>query len=166
MGGNAQNKYVHLVDEAEGLDKIEDLQNHEQEEIYDKAANILEAFFDVEDGEVENLAPQVRSPWVPQAFAGCCASKLSAKAKAACMPARHKLQGANTVLTCRSGLTRLLELQMGPAWYCLWLQCGAPLLQVDSNHSTYTFGAPAPGAAAQQPGPQQGAFSFGAPTGP
>ncbi len=61
MGGNAQNKYVHLVDEAEGLDKIEDLQNHEQEEIYDKAANILEAFFDVEDGEVENLAPQVRS---------------------------------------------------------------------------------------------------------
>jgi hypothetical protein len=112
MGGNAQNKYVHLVDEAEGLDKIEDLQNHEQEEIYDKAANILEAFFDVEDGEVENLAPQVRSPWVPQAFAGCCALKLSAKAKAACTPARHKLQGASTVLACSSGLTRLLELQM------------------------------------------------------
>ncbi len=25
-----------------------------------QAANILEAYFDVEDGEVENLAPQVR----------------------------------------------------------------------------------------------------------
>ena len=61
MGANATNKHAHLVDEAEGLDKIEDLQNHEQEEIYDKAANILEAFFDVEDGEVENLAPQVCS---------------------------------------------------------------------------------------------------------
>ena len=59
MGATAANKYASLVDEAEGLDKIEDLQNHEQEEIYDKAANILEAFFDVEDGEVENLAPQV-----------------------------------------------------------------------------------------------------------
>ena len=61
MGATAANKYASLVDEAEGLDKIEDLQNHEQEEIYDKAANILEAFFDVEDGEVENLAPQVRA---------------------------------------------------------------------------------------------------------
>ena len=59
-GANATNQYANLVDEAEGLDKIEDLQNHEQEEIYDKAANILEAFFDIEDGEVENLAPQVR----------------------------------------------------------------------------------------------------------
>ena len=59
MGANATNQYANMVDEAEGLDKIEDLQNHEQEEIYDKAANILEAFFDIEDGEVENLAPQV-----------------------------------------------------------------------------------------------------------
>lgn len=59
MGANGTNPYANMVDEAEGLDKIEDLQNHEQEEIYDKAANILEAFFDIEDGEVENLAPQV-----------------------------------------------------------------------------------------------------------
>ena len=61
MGANGTNPYANAVDEAEGLDKIEDLQNHEQEEIYDKAANILEAFFDIEDGEVENLAPQVRT---------------------------------------------------------------------------------------------------------
>ena len=58
-GPNGVNVYANAVDEAEGLDKIEDLQNHANEEIYDKAANILEAFFDVEDGEVENLAPAV-----------------------------------------------------------------------------------------------------------
>ena len=65
MGANGTNPYANAVDEAEGLDKIEDLQNHEQEEIYDKAANILEAFFDIEDGEVENLAPQVRTLSAP-----------------------------------------------------------------------------------------------------
>ena len=51
-----------LVDEAEGLDKIEELQNHSHEDIYDKAVLILETFFDVEDGEAENLAPQACLP--------------------------------------------------------------------------------------------------------
>ena len=52
------NPFVALVDEAEGLDKIEELQNHTNEDVYDKAVSVLEAFFDVEDGaEVENLAP-------------------------------------------------------------------------------------------------------------
>ena len=58
-GAGGSNPYAQLVDEAEGLDKIEELQNHTNEDIYDKAVNILETFFDVEDGEVENLAPQV-----------------------------------------------------------------------------------------------------------
>jgi len=44
-GPSGVNAYATAVDEAEGLDKIEDLQNHANEEIYDKAANILEAFF-------------------------------------------------------------------------------------------------------------------------
>ena len=34
-------------------------QNHSNEDIYDKAISLLENFFDVEDGEVENLAPAV-----------------------------------------------------------------------------------------------------------
>ena len=53
----APNPYAGLIDEADGLDKIEELQNHNNEEIYEKAVNILETFFDVEEGEVENLAP-------------------------------------------------------------------------------------------------------------
>ena len=48
-----------MVDEANGLDKIEELQNHSNREIYEKAVNILETFFDVEDGEAENLAPNI-----------------------------------------------------------------------------------------------------------
>ncbi|GAB4816813.1 hypothetical protein N2152v2_003859 [Parachlorella kessleri] len=58
-GPNAANPFATLVDEAEGLDKIEDLQNHSNEDIYEKAVALLENYFDVEDGEVENLAPAV-----------------------------------------------------------------------------------------------------------
>jgi HEAT repeat protein len=60
-GPGATNPYARLVDEAEGLDKIEELQNHTNEDIYEKVVAIMETFFDVEDGEVENLAPQVNS---------------------------------------------------------------------------------------------------------
>ena len=59
QGPNGVNPYAQLVDEAEGLDRIEHLQNHSHENIYEKAVSILETFFDVEDGEVENLAPQL-----------------------------------------------------------------------------------------------------------
>lgn len=58
-GASATNPYARLVDESEGLDKIEELQTHTNEDIYDKVISIMQAFFDVEDGEVENLAPQV-----------------------------------------------------------------------------------------------------------
>lgn len=34
-------------------------QNHSNEDIYEKAVAILESYFDVEDGEEENLAPAV-----------------------------------------------------------------------------------------------------------
>jgi importin subunit alpha-6/7 len=35
-GPGATNPYARLVDEAEGLDKIEELQNHTNEDIYEK----------------------------------------------------------------------------------------------------------------------------------
>lgn len=59
QGPNGVNPYAQLIDEADGLDRIEHLQNHAHENIYEKAVSILETFFDVEDGEVENLAPQM-----------------------------------------------------------------------------------------------------------
>ena len=58
-GGSGQNPYAALIDAAEGLDKIEELQNHNNEDIYEKAVSILENFFDVEEGEVENVAPRI-----------------------------------------------------------------------------------------------------------
>ncbi len=58
-GANATNPYADAIDEAGGLDKIEELQSHGNEDIYQKAITILETYFEVEDGEVENLAPAV-----------------------------------------------------------------------------------------------------------
>lgn len=58
-GPNGINPFATVIDEAEGIDKIEQLQSHTHEEIYEKAVSILETFFDVEDGEVENLAPAI-----------------------------------------------------------------------------------------------------------
>ncbi len=58
-GPSGTNPFATVIDEAEGTDKIEQLQSHSHEEIYEKAVSILETFFDVEDGEVENLAPAV-----------------------------------------------------------------------------------------------------------
>ena len=51
-GPSSVNPYAAAIDEAEGLDKIDHLQNHVEEDIYEKAVSILETYFDVEDGEV------------------------------------------------------------------------------------------------------------------
>lgn len=60
-GGSASNVYAQYIDEATGLDKIEQLQNHTKDEIHDKAVKILETYFGFEDEEEEdqNLAPAV-----------------------------------------------------------------------------------------------------------
>lgn len=57
-GGGGQNPYAQLVEDAEGLDKIEALQEHQNEELYEKAVAVLEAYFECEEGEDQNLAPQ------------------------------------------------------------------------------------------------------------
>ena len=51
------NQYAQFIDEAEGLEKIEDLQNHTNNDIYDKAVKIMEEYFGLEDEEDQNLAP-------------------------------------------------------------------------------------------------------------
>ncbi|KAL9668222.1 hypothetical protein QQ045_002598 [Rhodiola kirilowii] len=45
------NLYAQMIDEAEGLDKIENLQSHDNTEIYEKSAKILETYWLEEDEE-------------------------------------------------------------------------------------------------------------------
>mmetsp|Transcript_16451 Transcript_16451/g.33332 ORF Transcript_16451/g.33332 Transcript_16451/m.33332 type:complete len:548 (+) Transcript_16451:75-1718(+) len=60
---NGINKYAEFVEECGGLDLIEELQRHDNEEIYNKAVNILQIYFDTqEEGEDDpDLAPTVSS---------------------------------------------------------------------------------------------------------
>jgi len=60
MGPNAFNVFAKEIDEYEGLDKIENLQNHQNTDIYNKAVQIIELYFGGDDeAEDQNLAPQV-----------------------------------------------------------------------------------------------------------
>lgn len=56
------NVFSQMIDEAEGLEKIENLQSHDNNEIYEKAVKILEAYWmDEEDdtmGATTVAAPQ------------------------------------------------------------------------------------------------------------
>ncbi|KAH7578283.1 hypothetical protein ACOSP7_000492 [Xanthoceras sorbifolium] len=50
------NLYAQLIDDAEGLEKIENLQSHDNNEIYEKAVKILETYW-VEEDDDEPLPP-------------------------------------------------------------------------------------------------------------
>jgi importin subunit alpha-1 len=57
--GDVNNIYADLIEEAEGLDKLESLQTHKDVEIYEKALKILEEHFGGEsDNEEEVGAPE------------------------------------------------------------------------------------------------------------
>lgn len=56
---NNKNPYCDVLEEADGLDKLDQLQMHESTEIYEKAIRILEVFFHL---EAENEAPQQQQP--------------------------------------------------------------------------------------------------------
>lgn len=48
------NYFAQLIDDAEGLEKIENLQNHDNNEIYEKAVKLLETYWlEEEDGETQ-----------------------------------------------------------------------------------------------------------------
>uniref|UniRef100_A0A5B6Z4Y8 Importin subunit alpha n=1 Tax=Davidia involucrata TaxID=16924 RepID=A0A5B6Z4Y8_DAVIN len=56
MGMNGGiNIYAQMIDECDGLDKIENLQTHDNNEIYEKAVKILERYWAEEDEEDRNL---------------------------------------------------------------------------------------------------------------
>jgi len=52
------NQFATFIDEAEGLEKIEALQNHNNHDIYEKAVKVLETYFANVDEDTQ-LAPQM-----------------------------------------------------------------------------------------------------------
>jgi len=59
VGQKVGKDYAHLVDECDGLDHIESLQESSNDEVYQKSISIIERFFGVEEEGDENLIPGV-----------------------------------------------------------------------------------------------------------
>jgi len=55
--GKGNNPFLLPFDEAEGIDKLEKMQEHDNTEVYEKVVDILERFFGEDEDEDENLAP-------------------------------------------------------------------------------------------------------------
>ncbi|OMP09363.1 Armadillo [Corchorus olitorius] len=56
MGMNSGiNVYAQMIDECDGLDKIENLQTHDNHEIYEKAVKILERYWAEEEEDEQNI---------------------------------------------------------------------------------------------------------------
>lgn len=53
------NKFAENVEECNGLDRLEELQKHDNNEIYEKAISILKAYFESEEDEDAGITPQV-----------------------------------------------------------------------------------------------------------
>jgi hypothetical protein len=68
------NVFTKLVDEAEGIEKLENLQDHENHDVYQKAMRLIETYFNGEE-ESENLAPTVSN----NAFSFGISTKTAAK---------------------------------------------------------------------------------------
>jgi len=56
---NEDNSYCDLVEECGGLDQLEDLQRHENEEIYEKSVKILQEYFESEEDDGMGMQPDV-----------------------------------------------------------------------------------------------------------
>lgn len=59
VGMKAGKDYGNLVDECDGLDAIEQLQEHSNDDVYKKAISIIERYFGVEEEGDENVLPGV-----------------------------------------------------------------------------------------------------------
>jgi hypothetical protein len=58
LTGSDENPYAVAVEEADGLDKLEELQSHANNDIYEKAMGILETYFGEDEEEDETLQPE------------------------------------------------------------------------------------------------------------
>ncbi|KAK9992053.1 hypothetical protein SO802_027038 [Lithocarpus litseifolius] len=54
-GNSVVNVYAEIIDECDGLDKLENLQSHDNNEIYEKAVKILERYWVEEEEEEHNV---------------------------------------------------------------------------------------------------------------
>jgi len=58
------NAYTDMIEDCDGLDKIEELQTHANQKVYEKAVKIIEQFFSEEEAEengVQGLAPNANT---------------------------------------------------------------------------------------------------------
>lgn len=55
--GDSHNRYAAFVEEAGATEKIEELQHHENKDIYEKAVNLLEKYLGGEEEDEENSTP-------------------------------------------------------------------------------------------------------------
>ena len=60
--GGGFNTYAQLVDEAQGLDAIESLQTHPNDDTYEKAVQILERYFGLESESQQDIDPMLLNP--------------------------------------------------------------------------------------------------------
>jgi hypothetical protein len=54
---NGINQYSEVIEEADGLEKIESLQTHQNNDIYEKSVKILESYFGAEEEDEASIAP-------------------------------------------------------------------------------------------------------------
>lgn len=59
--GSAVQSFVDLVDEANGVERVENLQTHESTEVYKRCVKLISTYFggDDEEDDTENLAPEM-----------------------------------------------------------------------------------------------------------
>lgn len=62
-GNTGVNVYAKFIEEADGTEKIENLQTHDNTEIYEKAVKLLETYW-VEDDEDQTMAPGTENGFV------------------------------------------------------------------------------------------------------
>merc|ERR1719170_16059 len=73
--GTEDNQYADWVEECGGLDTLEDLQRHENEDIYEKSVKLLQDYFESEEDDGMGMAPEVDQSTGQFSFGQCGASQ-------------------------------------------------------------------------------------------
>jgi len=72
---NGTNRFADFVEECNGLDNLEALQRHDNEEIYDRAVKILREYFESDEEEDTSLQPAVNDAQNQFAFGSTTQNK-------------------------------------------------------------------------------------------